>query len=85
MRENDDAGVRIAQLADVFGREELVHFAAALPGDDFDVRVRCDIACEIFVGKQDHAVDARDSTTSMALDDVQQISLSAFTSAVVLT
>ena len=47
-----------AQLADVLAGEALVHFAAALPGDDADIGLAGDIAGEELVGDQDHLAHA---------------------------
>ena len=58
MGEDFRARIGLAHLGDVGGGEALVHFAAALPGDDADARLPGDIAGEELVGEQDHPIDA---------------------------
>jgi hypothetical protein len=85
MRQDNDAGVLIADRTD-FGRSEaLVHLAMAGPADDLDACVGRDVLCEVFVGQHDHSVDVEDWMTFRALLEVQQMSDSAFTAAEVLT
>ncbi len=55
MRDHDDAVVAFAQLLDVDRAEALVHFAVAVPRDDLDGGVRCDVAREKRIGQHDHA------------------------------
>ena len=43
MRDDLDARVRLAIGAELFAREALMHFAMALPKDEFDVRFGGDI------------------------------------------
>jgi hypothetical protein len=61
----------------------------ALPRPDVHVRPAGDppdVRAEELVGQEQHlAVGRDDSTTSTALEEVQQTSVSAFTAAVVLT
>ena len=85
MGEHDDAGMVLAQLADVVGGEALVHLAMALPGDDLDLGLGGDVLRQIFVRQHDDALDAERLDDLGALPEVQQMSDSAFTAAEVLT
>ena len=63
-----------------------MHLAGAVPGDDLDLGLARDIAGQKSSGSKITRVGAaRLSTTFTALDEVQQMSTSAFTSAEVLT
>ena len=58
MGENGDAGMIFAQLPDVGRREQLMHLAMALPGDDLHVGLGGDVLRQIFVRQHDDALDA---------------------------
>jgi hypothetical protein len=62
-----------------------VHLAGALPEDQLDAGLAGDVAAEVLVGQEDHPVDAERLDDRTALPEVQQMSDSAFTSALVLT
>ena len=58
MGEHDRAGMVGAEAADVLGREAFVHLAAAVPGDDLDLRLVGDVLGQELVGDEDDRVDA---------------------------
>ena len=48
--------MRCAQFRDVFSGESLVHFAAAVPGDDLDAGLRRDVLRQILIRQEDDAI-----------------------------
>jgi len=89
MGQDENAGIGLAIGPDVGRRKTLVHFASALPRQDFHRRLARNILGEILVRDHDHSIHAAlaaiSSTTAAALEDVQHTSLSAFTAADVFT
>ena len=60
-------GIGVAHGRDVLGREALVHFAVALPGDDLDLGLGLHVLGQVLVGDQQHARRAE------ALDDLHRV------------
>ena len=85
MGEDDHAGMAVAEVLDIGGREPLMHFARTFPGDDLDVVIFAVLRARYWSGIMSTRLTPSDSDDCVALDEVQQISDSAFTAAEVLT
>ena len=85
MRDHLDRGIVLAIAQQFLAGEALMHFAGAVPGDDLHLGLAGDIGARNWSGSMITVGASRLSTTCTALDEVQQMSTSAFTSAEVLT